>query len=530
MRLSSIEDLGVLDIEESLKRFLLVLLVALSVSTFSQLSSWFRRIPYTLLLVIVGLALAFAEVRLVELSPELILLVFLPPLLFQAAWDLEWENLKRDWLPVTLFAVIGVAISVAGTAVALVQFAGTSLAVALLLGASLSATDPVSVVALFRELGASKRLSTIVEGESLFNDGVAVVAFGLLVGFSQGDAQALTFQKIVIGFITVGGIGAGVGLAVGFAISFLTQRFDLPLVEQSLTLVASYGAYVLADDLGGSGVIAVVVAGLVLGNFGSRIGMRPRTREIVSEFWEFVAFFVNSIVFLLIGDQVRFPGLTHTLPIIAITVVALLLTRFVTVFGLTAITNALKHERLNFGKQTVIWWGGLRGSASIALALSVPKTVPERTEIIAIVFGVVLFTLLVQGLTIQPLLEKLKLSGGEQGLDQRYLEIAARRVALRRVLERLESRAGCAGDDPELNQKVTVRVQEELAGLQSELDRLRAKYPELELVVADQMQDELTVVEAQTYNEYLNLGLLKDRPSPVVPIVFGDAIGREPHL
>jgi monovalent cation:H+ antiporter, CPA1 family len=182
------EDLGVLNVEENLKRFLLILLVALSVSTFSQLASWSRRIPYTLLLVIAGLALAFAEVRLVELSPELILLVFLPPLLFQAAWNLEWKNLKRDWIPVTLFAVIGVIISVAGTTIALVHFAGASLAVALLLGASLSATDPVSVVALFHELGASKRLSTLVDGESLFNDGVAVVAFGLLVHYSQGDA------------------------------------------------------------------------------------------------------------------------------------------------------------------------------------------------------------------------------------------------------------------------------------------------------------------------------------------------------
>lgn len=409
------EDLGVLNIEENLKRFLLVLLVALSVSTFSQLALWSRRIPYTLLLVIVGLALAFAEVRLVELSPELILLVFLPPLLFQAAWNLEWKHLKRDWIPITLFAVMGVVISVIGTAVVLVHFAGASLAVALLLGASLSATDPVSVVALFRELGASKRLSTLVDGESLFNDGVAVVAFGLLVGYSQGDAQALSFQKMMIGFFVVGGIGAGVGLAVGFAISFLTQRFDLPLVEQSLTLVASYGAYVLADDLRGSGVIAVVVAGLVLGNFGSRIGMRPPTRQIVSEFWEFVAFLVNSIVFLLIGNQVRFPELMRNLPIIAITVVALLATRFVTVFGLSALTNVLKHEPINFGEQTAIWWGGLRGSASIALALSVPVTVNGRQGIISTVFGVVLFTLLVQGLTTQSLLEKLKLSGREQG-------------------------------------------------------------------------------------------------------------------
>lgn len=173
-------------IEENLKQFLLVLSVSLSVATLPRVFTWVRQIPYTLLLVIVGLGLAIADVRLVNLSPGLILLIFLPPLLFEAAWNLEWSHLKRDLVPISLYAVVGVVISIAGIALGLNLLGGLPLITVLLIGASLAATDPVSVIALFRELGVGKRLTTLMEGESLFNDGVAVVAFGLLVGLYFG--------------------------------------------------------------------------------------------------------------------------------------------------------------------------------------------------------------------------------------------------------------------------------------------------------------------------------------------------------
>lgn len=291
-------------IKGNLEQFLIVLSVSLTVATVSRLFNWFRQIPYTLLLVIVGLGLAFVDVRLVNLSPELILEIFLPPLLFEAAWNIRWRSLKESLIPVSLFAIAGVIISVLGTAWALSALTTLSLATALLVGASLSATDPVSVVALFRELGASKRLTILMEGESLFNDGVAVVAFLLLVGIPLGIEQ-FSLSGTVAKFLTFVGIGLGIGCLIGFGISYLTQRFDLPLVEQSLTLVSAYGTYLVTEELGGSGVIGVVTVGIILGNFGSRIGMNPRTRLLVSEFWEFLAFFVNSIVFLLIGDQIK---------------------------------------------------------------------------------------------------------------------------------------------------------------------------------------------------------------------------------
>ena len=173
-----------MSIEEQLKQFLIVLSVSLSVATLPQMVSWFRQIPYTLLLVIVGLGLALVDVRLVNLSPELILLIFLPPLLFEAAWNLKWSNLKQDLIPICLYAVMGVLVSILGLAFGLQELAGIPMTTALLIGASLSATDPVSVTALFRELGVDERLTTLMEGESLFNDGMAVVAFSFLVSLS----------------------------------------------------------------------------------------------------------------------------------------------------------------------------------------------------------------------------------------------------------------------------------------------------------------------------------------------------------
>jgi CPA1 family monovalent cation:H+ antiporter len=163
---------------------------------------------------------------------------------------------------------------------------------------------------------------------------------------------------------------------VGFGISYLTQRLDLPLVEQSLTLVSAYGAYLLTEEFGGSGVIGVVTTGIILGNFGSRISMSPRTRLLVTEFWEFLAFFVNSIVFLLIGNQIRLSSLADNLNLIFITIAAVVAARFLATFALATVSNALMETKINWREKTVLWWGGLRGSVSIALALSVPLFFP----------------------------------------------------------------------------------------------------------------------------------------------------------
>ncbi|MEL6382922.1 MAG: sodium:proton antiporter [Cyanobacteria bacterium J06626_18] len=501
-------------IEEGLRKFLLVLSVSLGVATLSRALSWLRNIPYTLLLLLVGLGLATLDVRLINLSPELILFIFLPPLLFEAAWNIKWSNLKRDWLPIGLFAIIGVIICVGSLLVGLQQFAGASLATALLVGAGLSATDPVSVVALFRELGVDKRLTTLMEGESLFNDGVAVVAYNLLLGLALGMEQ-FSVPVTISRFLVFVGIGVSIGGLIGFGISFLTQRFDLPLVEQSLTLVSAYGTYLVAEELGGSGVIAVVTTGLILGNLGSRIGMSPRTRLSVSEFWEFVAFFVNSIVFLLIGDQVIFDGLIENINTILIAILVMSLARAVSIFALSALSNWWGKSDISYPSQVVLWWGGLRGSVSVALALSVPESLPQRETIISIIFGVMLFTLIVQGLTTKPLLESLNLLG-DQPLRQSFIQKIARRVALNRVLEELQDIKTKNALDEEYCDYQIALVEGQLKEIQEEVRVQQRDHPELETLLINQVNESLVAIEADTYAEFIRAGYLKDEISPLL--------------
>ena len=501
-------------IEEGLKKFLLVLSVSLGVATLSRALSWLRNIPYTLLLLLVGLALATIDVRLINLSPELILFIFLPPLLFEAAWNIQWSNLKKEWLPIGLFAIVGVIICIGSLLVGLQQFAHTSLATALLVGAGLAATDPVSVIALFRELGVGKRLTTLMEGESLFNDGVAVVAYNLLLSIALGIEQ-FDIPVTIARFLLFVGIGLSIGGLIGFGISYLTQRFDLPLVEQSLTLVSAYGTYLIAEELGGSGVIAVVTTGLILGNFGSRIGMSPRTRLSVSEFWEFAAFFVNSIVFLLIGDQVVFDGLINNLGTIIIAIVVMSLARAVSIFGLSAVSNWWDDSDISWQNQIVLWWGGLRGSVSVALALSVPVALPEREDIIAIIFGVMLFTLLVQGLTTKPILEALNLLG-DQPLRQEFTRKIARRVALGRVVDELQVVKKSRSIDAEYCDYQIALVEGQLEEIEEDMRVLKRDHPELVDVLIERLNESLVAIEADTYAQFIRSGYLKDEITPLL--------------
>jgi CPA1 family monovalent cation:H+ antiporter len=266
--------------------FIALLLVASGVA---MATKWVR-VPYTLALIIVGLVISPMHfLPIVHVSPELILLIFLPALLFEAAWNLKLDHLRENWLPILTLAVVGVAVSV-GVVGAVLHFGiGLGWSSALLFGAMISATDPVSVLALFKRLGAPKRLTAIVENESLFNDGTAVVFFriilGIVIGTTAGSAGDLALHSLREFCLVVFG-GVAIGATIGILASVLTSYFDDHLLEITLTTIVAYGSFLIAESLHVSPVIAVLAAGLIIGNYGRQRGMSPTTQVAVNSFWE----------------------------------------------------------------------------------------------------------------------------------------------------------------------------------------------------------------------------------------------------
>lgn len=390
-----------------------VLIVLLLIASGVAMVSKQVPVPYTLALVVVGLVITPMHfLPTIHISPDLILLIFLPALLFEAAWNLKLERLRANFVPIMSLAVIGVIFSVGMIGLILHYGAGLSWSSALLFGSVVSATDPVSVLALFKKLGAPKRLTVILEGESLFNDGTAVVVFSIILGVVIGvtglDSPGAMITNSLVQFAVVIVGGVALGGVVGFVASKLTSYFDDHLLEIMLTTIAAYGSFILAERVHVSPVIAVLLTGMIIGNYGRRQGMSPNTEVAVNSFWEYAAFVVNSLVFLLIGIEIQLSLLADYAVFILWAILAMTLARAITIYGFFPITNRFT-ERVSFRWQHIVFWGGLRGSLSIALVLSLPLNLPGREQLVAMTFGAVTFSLLVQGLTISPLMTLLKI-------------------------------------------------------------------------------------------------------------------------
>jgi len=463
------------------------------------------KLPYTVVLVVAGLIVSvLASVGEAEsigldihLSPELLLQLFLPILLFEAAFHVDLRQFLNNWRPILCLAIPGVIVGMLLTTgffllVDQVLGMGLSWQMILLIAAMLAATDPISVVALFKEFSVSKRLGIIVEGESLINDGVAVVLFGVVVKITAvhlgltlphfGSAISVEALQAVLDFLREVLLGTATGLGVGLAISYLTSKFDDQHIEVALTVIAAFGANIVAMELHASGVIAVVVCGMMIGNVGVKHGMSPTTREEVVSFWEFAAFLANSFVFILIGLKIQLSEMfsANVVGPIAVFFVIMMGVRVITVYGVHGLVRR-SDLRLKERWLPVIAWSGVRGSLSMVLAMmlvwvgdvgsghdkhadhvadvskteqayikeannseskvsmvSLEKAMETKATILNIVYGVVLLSILLQGTTMEWLMKRAGLI--EESSEETEYEMAlARRQAIRAMLEDLET-------------------------------------------------------------------------------------------
>jgi CPA1 family monovalent cation:H+ antiporter len=364
-------------------------------------------LPYIVGLVVAGFLIALLPNSPdVPLSRDLIFNILLPPLVFEAALQLEWKRFRAE-LPLTLtLAFLGVGIAAAVAAGGMHWLIGWSWIGAALFGTLIAATDPVSVIASFREMRAQPRVSMVVEAESLLNDGVAAVGFAILSAIAIGASPGA--GNVIPAFLWTLGGGILIGLAISGAILLIVGRTDDPLVEITLTTIAAYGSFLVAEHFHASGIISALTAGLLVGSGGTRFLSRSG-RDRVRWAWEYFAFLANSLVFILIGlNEAGQP--VHRLGAAAAVVAILLVLagRGLSIYPLSALFR-WSRWRLKAAHQHTLFWGGLRGALALALALAVPPIVPERSAILLTAFVIVAFSILVQGLTMPWLIDRLGL-------------------------------------------------------------------------------------------------------------------------
>jgi len=397
----------------------MLLLVACLIAMLTRRFGW----PYSVGLAAAGAGIAYLpDAPQLPLSRDLIFNIFLPPLIFEAALQLDWKPFRRE-LPVTLIlAVAGVAIAASVVAAGMHWLVGWSWLGAAFFAVLIAATDPVSVIASFRELKVEPRLSMLVESESLLNDGVVAVLFAVLLAIVVGGSSSTA--SVLGDFLWTMGGGVVIGLLSGGAVLLIAGRTEDHLVEITLTTVAAYGSFLAAEDLHASGVLASLTAGLVIGNVGRLGAISHKGHGHLRDAWDYFAFLANSFVFILIGMNVaRMPVGLPWLTTGAIAVVLVLVGRAAGVYSLS---TAFRRSRLAVPTryQLVLFWGGLRGALALALALALPK-IPERGAIILMTFLVVAFSLFVQGLTMPTLVRRLKIVCGKDSEEERCREADA---------------------------------------------------------------------------------------------------------
>ncbi|WP_049969971.1 Na+/H+ antiporter [Haladaptatus cibarius] len=455
------------------------------------------RFPYTIALLLAGLGVSILGINIdIVLSHDLILLVLLPPLLFEGAATTDLGSFRENIVPVLALAVPGLIFSVIILGWIGTYAFGYPLLLALLFAAMVLPTDPVSVLALFEELGAPERLSVLVEGESLLNDGVGVVIFStLFVLVNQSKSISPTVVADAGVEIVVASLGGLlVGLAAGYLIYRIMVNLDEHMTEIVLTLILAYGSFLLAEHyLHVSGVIATVAAGLFIGNRGAEYAMTPQTKISIFNTWETATFLVNTLIFVLIGAKTPIAQMLDNWQIIAIAIVLTLAVRALIVYPITGLVNRFSNRTVPFSYQHVMVWGGLHASIPIALVLGLPPDFPRVTQLRAMVFGVAAFSLVVQGLTMGRLLDRLDVVTRSETKELYELLLGRARAvdSALNAAKRLHRKGELPGD-----------VYEDFRGeYEQEKDNLNDAISQLLMDNPDLRQEELLVGERRVLKE-----------------------------
>ncbi len=364
-------------------------------------------VPYAVALVLGGLLIEGAHITgMPRLDPGVLLFGLLPPLLFDAAFRLDLGEARPAWRPIAFLALPGTLVTALVVGALVAVLVGLPLPIGLLFGSVVAATDPVAVVGVFRSLRAPARLATIAESESLINDGVAITLYTALGAFALGHDPSVTESLTIFVREMLGGVL--IGLVAGFVFSRLNAMVDDHLIEMLLSVALAYGSYVAAQWVEASGPLACVAAGVVHGSYGRRVGMSESTRRLLDDLWEFLGFMANAAVFLMIGFTVNLESLvTNAWPCV-VAIVVVLLARVALLLGPGAFLRD-RHLVTTTAERVVLAWSGLRGALTITLVLALPAETPNRDLLLAMSFAVVLFTLVVQALTLPMLLRRLGL-------------------------------------------------------------------------------------------------------------------------
>ncbi|MBW4679012.1 MAG: sodium:proton antiporter [Microcoleus vaginatus WJT46-NPBG5] len=498
--------------QEKVAELVIILIILLLGATGVALLTRRFRIPYVTGLVLAGLAVTDLLPRRTGLDPSLVLNLFLPILIFEAGINTDISRLRSTFKPIALLAVPGSALS-SGIIAILLKFAlGLAWIPALLLGVVLANTDTVSMIAIFKEMPVPSRLSTIVEGETLFNDATALVLFNLVLQvYSTGS---LTFLEGVQSFLFIAIGGIIIGLILGYLSIPIFARLDDPLSSLLLTVAVALGTFQVGQSLGVSGAVAVVVAGLIFGNLGLSRTTSASTRITLLSFWEYASFSVNTFIFVLIGVEIDLLTLWNALPAVLLAVLAFQAGRILSVYPLLAGIRWIDRP-IPLPWQHLLFLGNIKGSLSMALALSLPTTLPGREGLIAIIYGCVLLSLVGQGSSLPWLVKRLNLSKFSEA-KQQIEELQAQLITAKAAQDELDSLLKSGVLPKSVYEEMRSAYQVRVAGAEKSLREIYNRRPDEfdqnrgETGKLDAIRRRLLLAEKAALNEAIRTRILSE--------------------